>query len=282
MARFDRFRIRSFLSHTRHRENSFPLNKINSILLLLLLVSAIGGYCQPVLSRVANAHSHNDYKQDIPFYKAWRAGFGSIEADIYLKNGSLLVAHEPEELDSLKSLRKLYLDPLREQLFANNGYPFSDSTKKLQLLIDIKTDSILTLKRLVELLQTYPELTACKNLHFVITGNRPSQHLFISYPGFIFFDGVLSQPYSKEALSRILLFSDNFANYSGWNGKGKIDPASGLKIKNAISRAHALRKPVRFWNAPDNENAWLTLIRLKADYINTDHISELASFLNNK
>jgi alkaline phosphatase len=282
MARFDRC-----VSHILNRlsvtvRNSFPLNKINYILFFLSLVTAIEGYCQSVPYSIAKAHSHNDYKQDTPFYKAYRAGFASLEADIYLQNGSLLVAHEPEELDSSKTLQHLYLDPLRERVKTNNGFPFSDNTKQLQLLIDIKTDSVHTLDRLVQVLHSYPQLTSCNNIRFVITGNRPGQLLFVSYPRFIFFDGVLSQTYNHEALSRIRLMSDNFADYSLWTGQGKLDPASTDKIKNAIDRAHALGKPVRFWNAPDNENAWLTLMTLKADYINTDHIPELSLFLNKK
>lgn len=246
------------------------------------MVIAIKGYCQPVRYSVANAHSHNDYKQHIPFYAAYRFGFGSIEADIYLQNGSLMVAHQPEELDSSKTLQTLYLDPLTEQVIAHNGFPFSDSTKKLQLLIDIKTDPVRSLGKLVELLKSYPRLTSCKNLYFVITGRRPAEHLFGSYPKFIFVDGEFNKTYGNDALLRVILMSDNFAHYSSWNGQGKIDPASRMKIKNAITRSHSSGKPVRFWNAPDMENAWSNLIDLGVDFINTDHIPELASFLNSR
>ena len=41
-----------------------------------------------------------------------------------------------------------------------------------------------------------------------------------------------------------------------------------------------LKKPIMFWEAPDNINAWHTLMRLKVDYINTDRISSLSNFLN--
>ena len=39
-----------------------------------------------------------------------------------------------------------------------------------------------------------------------------------------------------------------------------------------------LHKPVRFWDAPDNANAWKQLEQLGVEYINTDHIRELAAF----
>ena len=46
----------------------------------------------------ANAHSHNDYLQHTPFYQAFNEQFGSIEADIHLRNGLLLVAHDSADV----------------------------------------------------------------------------------------------------------------------------------------------------------------------------------------
>jgi alkaline phosphatase len=42
---------------------------------------------------------------------------------------------------------------------------------------------------------------------------------------------------------------------------------------------HASGKKIRFWNAPDNPQSWQTLMNIGVDYINTDHINELGSFL---
>ena len=36
-------------------------------------------------------HSHNDYWRDLPFYSALRAGAVSVEADVWLINGTLYV-----------------------------------------------------------------------------------------------------------------------------------------------------------------------------------------------
>jgi hypothetical protein len=40
---------------------------------------------------IANTHSHNDYEQRVPFWTAYNAQFGSIEADIFLVDGRLMV-----------------------------------------------------------------------------------------------------------------------------------------------------------------------------------------------
>jgi alkaline phosphatase len=52
-----------------------------------------------------NAHSHNDYANDIPFWLAYINHFGSIEADIWAVNGDLFVSHN---MNDIKHERTLY------------------------------------------------------------------------------------------------------------------------------------------------------------------------------
>ena len=248
------------------------------LLSFALTFSLFQSFGQPPRYTVGNAHSHNDYEQDVPLMRAYRAGFGSIEADIFLHNGQLLVAHEKNDLDAHRTLQRLYLDSLNTFAVKNNGYPYADRSKKLLLLIDIKTEAVPTLAKLTEVLQQYPALIESRNMLFVISGNRPPEIAFMHYPAFLFFDGVVSASYGKDALQRIALMSDNLANYTQWDGSGKVKAADWKKLKAVVAKMHALGKPVRFWNAPDTENAWRQLVKLGVDYINTDHIDELATF----
>src|SRR5436190_5114976 len=54
-----------------------------------------------------------------------------------------------------------------------------------------------------------------------------------------------------------------------------------LKIASLVSKVHALKKPIRFWASPDHVDTWNQLMQMGVDYINTDHIAELAAFLHN-
>ncbi|MCF2489047.1 hypothetical protein [Dyadobacter sp. CY347] len=63
----------------------------------------------PVLGQQVNAqfpqgHSHNDYLQPAPFALAYQQGFGSVEADVFLINDSLFVAHEKTQIDPSRTL----------------------------------------------------------------------------------------------------------------------------------------------------------------------------------
>ncbi len=234
---------------------------------------------QPVRYTVANAHSHNDYEQPVPFWAAYNAGFGSIEADIFLRGNNLLVAHEEKELNNKRLLEGLYLKPLQSCIEKQKGFVYSDTTRHLQLLIDIKTDSIATLNKLITVLQNYPTLINSPSLQIVITGGRPVADKFPFYPSYILFDGNLGTAYSKASLAKIAMLSSSFRHYSQWSGTGTIPKKEKALLKAEINKAHALHKPVRFWEAPDESNAWYQLMQLKVDFINTDHITELAAFL---
>src|SRR5688572_21723768 len=80
---------------------------------------------------VSNAHAHNDYEHTIPFFSAYTAGFGSIEADIFLKNGQLFVSHDTTGIRSNRTLETLYLRPLKAMIRKNNGHVYSEKGKTL-------------------------------------------------------------------------------------------------------------------------------------------------------
>ncbi|PGH38192.1 MAG: alkaline phosphatase, partial [Candidatus Nephrothrix sp. EaCA] len=85
-------------------------------------------------------------------------------------------------------------------------------------MIDLKTDAVPALKKLMETLGDYPQLTSMTKLRLVISGNRPRPSQFASYPAYLWFDGELNKTYSQDELRRVPLFSANFKEYSNWNG----------------------------------------------------------------
>lgn len=252
------------------------------------LIYLIIGFCAELSAQnfskysVANAHSHNDYHQPVPFWAAYNAGFGSIEADVFLKDGKLLVGHDPHELTDERTLQKLYLDPLSEMIRKNKGNVYADAAKKLILFVEMKSDYKTELPVLANLLQTkYQDLIKNPGLKFIITGHLPEPSEFKNYPDFLYFDGDFTKNYTPEQLKRVGMFSSNLEIYTKWHGKGIMRDEESAKVRAAVEKAHQMGKPVRFWGAPDFPNAWVNLIDAGADYINTDHIPELATFLNN-
>lgn len=232
-------------------------------------------------------HSHNDYKQRYPFYIAYAHKVYSIEADIYAVGDSLLVAHDKEELPTAPTLEKLYLEPVRSLYFLNEGWACEKSDRTFQLMIDLKTEPYKTLDMLVDRLKNYPEVFDFTfNPHavrIVITsGKLPNTEDFVKYPQYITFDCPLGETYTEAQLERISLFSMPFYQFSKWNGEGVFSEEEQRVIKDLVSQAHAMGKPIRFWGAPDTSEAWEIFSRMNIDIINTDRIESCTEYFHQK
>ncbi|HWJ26400.1 MAG TPA: phosphatidylinositol-specific phospholipase C/glycerophosphodiester phosphodiesterase family protein [Flavisolibacter sp.] len=260
--------------------NSIALFLRNCLAFLLVgLCLEVSGQSTPYTYTTANAHSHNDYEQPHPFWNAWQQQFGSIEADIFLNNDRLIVAHDRKEMALRRTLDSMYLQPLQQCIKQNSGYPYADKKRMLQLMIDIKTEAEPTLQKLVEVLKKYPSLIHSSSIIITISGNRPVPESYSRYPKWIWFDGDIGKTYNQRALAKIPMLSGNFANFVKWNGTDSLSAADKEKIQHLISEVHHQGKKIRFWNAPDLPNSWRVFINLGVDYINTDHIDELSGFL---
>jgi alkaline phosphatase len=252
--------------------------KVIPLLTLLLNISIIAK-AQIKEYSVADAHSHNDYNNNIPFYRAYEKGFGSIEADVYAVNGQLMVAHDKKYISADRSLKILYTDPLIKKLRV-------DQKRQLRLLIEIKEDYKavipLVIKELKPLEKYFSYPGHPGRLSIVMTGAVPPANELLNYPGWILFDADHLDGFTPQQWSKIGLVSFPFSKYVKWNGKGVLNHDEIRRIKNGIDSVHALGKKIRFWETPDTKSSWLALIRLGVDVIGTDKVEELGDFLNKK
>jgi alkaline phosphatase len=229
----------------------------------------------------AQAHSHNDYEQTIPFWQAYDQKFGSIEADIYRRDGQLYVAHDSADITSSRTLEGLYIKPIVEKVRSGKGQIYPGATYGLQWLIDLKTPARLSLPLLVQALSAYPDVFGTGGpVRVVVSGNVPAPDQFKQYPDWILFDGRPEVDYTPEQAGHIGLISQSFTQYSRWNGKGLIVKKERTRIQQLIQQVHRQGKKIRFWATPDNINTWKTLMNLGVDFINTDQIAPLGHFLS--
>jgi alkaline phosphatase len=261
------------------------MKKIPFLTIVLFFHLCITAQSQQLSSQYStlNAHSHNDYANVTPFRLAYNNHFGSIEADIWAVDSNLFVAHNRADIKPDRTLDALYIEPVVKLFTENKGQAWSDQQSTFQLLIDLKTPVEPTLSLLVEKLKKYPEVFDPKvnvnAVRIVITGNRPDPSDFHYYPEFIFFDGILKMKYDEKQLKRVALYSENLRNIISWNGVGEINEKEKIRLQSVIDSVHSIDKKIRFWNAPDNINAWSTLINMRSDYINTDQIVKLSEYL---
>lgn len=97
-------------------------------------------------------HSHNDYWRDVPYYSALSVGAVSVEADVWLYNGTLHIGHEQGALTNARTFESLYINPILDTLHrqnptnssflaapTHNGVFDTNGAQTLYLFVDVKT-----------------------------------------------------------------------------------------------------------------------------------------------
>ncbi len=237
-----------------------------------------------VLAPHFKAHAHNDYEHTRPLLDALQNGFNSVEADVHLRDGILLVAHNKATSRS-PQLQKLYLQPLDSLLKANQGSVYPKSTATFYLMIDIKTDGPETYHAIREMMKKFPALKcagASCPVKIFLSGERPvSLMMGDGYDG-LSIDGRptdLGKGYSVEWMPVI---SDNFSKWSAWDGKSFPSEKDLRRVRDLATQVHAEGKKLRLWAIPDNILAWRELSNAGVDLINTDHLEALNRYLTQR
>lgn len=236
---------------------------------------------------LSNAHSHNDYYRKRPLDLALENGFCSVEADVFLRNETLLVAHSIFEIRKGVTLEKLYLDPLLKRFRDNDGTIFRDKEAELLLLIDFKDKGSATYAALKKSLVNYKEmLTHVKAgkvqkgaVKIVISGARPVEEITAEQNRLVFLDGRIGDLRGEVSSTIVPLISESWRSHFKYSGRREMSKEEIEKLRKIVKTAHMQNKRVRFWASPDKEASWKIQLEAGVDLINTDKIAELAKFL---
>jgi glycerophosphoryl diester phosphodiesterase len=237
-----------------------------------------------------NAHAHNDYYHDRPLFDALDHGFCSVEADIHLVDGALLVAHDAEEVRSDRTLQGLYLDPLQERVKQNGGAVYPDGPRFI-LMIDFKTEGKATYEVLREVLKSYadmlttftPDSTTEGAVTVVVSGDRPVDLMAAEPFRYAGVDGRLSDLGSDVSPHLMPMISDHWGNNFKWyGGKRSIPDEVRDKLHDSVRQAHEMGCIVRFWAVPHREEIWQEELDAGVDLLNADNLARLRDFLLKK
>ncbi|MCB9208146.1 MAG: hypothetical protein H6609_02115 [Ignavibacteriales bacterium] len=255
-------------------------------ILIFVLLTTIAHVLNAQCLNSLKIHSHNNYEQKIPLFDALKNCAKSIEADVHLKNDSLFVAHDNDEIEKVKTLEKLYLEPLAKILDDKNSeYYFN---YELILLIDFKTDAVSTFEKLNEIIQKYKNYMTyvdennnliTKNIRVIISGNRPDESLLSKTYNYCFIDGRTSDIGKNKSTQIYPLISDDWVKLKKTieNSDDKIILKN--ELKKLVDKIHSENKLARIWGIPDDEKHWQLQLDIGIDLINTDRIDELRKHL---
>jgi glycerophosphoryl diester phosphodiesterase len=240
--------------------------------------------CQPV--PLPQAHAHNDYLQKHPLRDALDCGFCSIEADIHLVDGELLVAHDREQVRRGRTLQSLYLDPLRARVRANGGRVYRGGSSVI-LLIDIKSEPTETYAVLRRVLQKYTPMltrfegaqTAPGAVTAMVTGKYPIDIIANEPTRYVACDGFVTDLETARPTELVPQVAIAWEKHFTWRGEGAMPAKDRAVLRDLVVRAHQQNRKIRFWGGPDDEAAWREMLSAGVDWINTDNLRGLRDFL---
>lgn len=233
---------------------------------------------------LAHSHAHNDYEHPRPLIDSLSLGFASIEADVWLVDGELCVAHDRAKIDPTRRLDNLYLDPLLQRFMHNEGKLYATG-QTLILLVDIKSEAEATYRALHQLLTKYRVMLEASDgktdpaIRVIVSGNRAIDLIRVDKERLVGVDGRLKDLQAKVDPLLMPLISDNYRLHFRYVGVGEMSSEERAKLRDYVAKVHQSGARLRFWGTPENDSLWRVLRDEKVDFIGTDQLKQLADFL---
>ncbi len=233
------------------------------------------------------AHAHNDYLHARPLADALAHGFRSIEADVWLTNGALLVAHDFKDASAERTLQNLYLDPLRAFVKTNFAVRIAPP---ITLMVDVKSASEPTYAALKKVLANYSDILTrfesnrirTNAVIVIISGNRAEATMRDELVRWAALDGRVPDLQNNYPVALVPLISDNWTKHFRWRGTGPMPEEDRVKLRSLVNETHGQGRRLRLWAAPDIEAGWNELFEAGVDLLNTDKLPEMENFLRRR
>jgi glycerophosphoryl diester phosphodiesterase len=231
-------------------------------------------------------HAHNDYLHKHPLTDALSFGFKSVEIDVFLHKGKLVVAHVPIGLDSKKDIVELYLEPIKKRIELNGGEVYKGDSTPLIFMIDFKTNGDSTYSKLEEVLQPYKKYLTTYDaqgnvklgaLSINISGRIPANVLGKT-ERWVTIDGNISNRNDTTPANFMERVSSPYSSCFSWKGMGTMPKEQKALLVKLTEEAHAHGRQIRFYALPQNEAVWLELLDAGVDWLNIDKLEKFANF----
>ncbi|MFT3787568.1 MAG: hypothetical protein QM770_15615 [Tepidisphaeraceae bacterium] len=263
---------------------------------LVALLAATSALCSPLGCGHSDAtpkrlvpqgiHAHNDHLHTTSLSSALDAGVSSVEVDVYLVNGELVIG--PQGRTPRITLKEGYLFPLLRRVVENDGWVYPTKRgQSLILLIDVKSDAAPAMRALVDELKSFGQILTTNRssdsvdvaaISVVVTGQRDTSDALRIGPHVILFDRTSKEQSMPSWLNPLI--SDAWADHFEWDGHGAMPAAQQDRLRDYVAAIHRQGKLVRFWNAPDTPECWKAQQAAGVDLIHSDRPAQACAFLD--
>lgn len=240
---------------------------------------------------LTNAHAHNDYWHVRPLVQSLENGFMSVEADCYLIDGRMLVAHEKVFTKKRRTLQKLYLDPLMQRAKENAlKSVYKNGPAEFILYIDIKADCEKFIPHLDSVLKNYDAMLAkfvdgkktTGAVRVLVDHCGDDNYVLNSNPRYVSLAGNLSDTDIKQENDIMPRISFSYNSLLQWKGKGEMPIPEKQKLQAFMQKAHSNGYEVRMWAAGNKKKVWKELVTAGVDWINVDRLKKFRKFMSEK
>jgi glycerophosphoryl diester phosphodiesterase len=267
------------------------------LFVLCLLLAACAGPAErqeaprAAPTHVLPAHSHNDHTRARPLLDALDLRLASVEADVFLVEAELLVAHDRDRCRPERTLDALYLQPLIDRARQNHGRIYADtaSGQPLLLFIDIKengADAYAAIDRRLRAARDVftsfdTGVVTPRAVTVIISGDIPRELIAQQYTRYAFVDGRAPdlEDGSPAPASLVPVVSMPWTSQFRWHGLGEMPTDERARLERLVHAAHARGYLLRFWGVPPLEHVWRAECDAGVDLLNVDDIGAAAAFL---
>ncbi len=258
-------------------------------------VAPFEGFAASGVVPLVRGHSHNDYERRRPLSDALARGYTSIEVDVMLVGGRLLVGHDLiQAVVRGATLRSLYLDPLADWVARNGGTVFAPGGPALRLLVDVKSEARSTWRALEALLGDYDDMLTRFTpagvtpgaVSVIVSGNRAPELLATGAERYTALDGRVDDlaAAAPAPADRMPMVSARWGALFRWTGTGSMPVEEFAAMRGLVRTAHAQGRVLRFYGTPDRtaavrENVWRAELAAGVDLINVDDLRAGQAFL---
>ncbi len=263
--------------------------------LTLLLLVLLAGCATPGLDGTRPpgslpAYAHNDYKNRHPLWDALQAGYRGVEADYFVVDGEILVAHDRDDVQADRTLRGLYLEPLR-QIVADSGRVCPDGQTFI-LNIEAKEDGEASFAALHDLLLEYRQMLTWVDhgrevpgpIQVILVGWQPPLDELAALPQRC----VAVQAYARhlppnqaEIPAHLLrLVTVQYPQHFTWQGEGPVPAEFAAHLASLTAlRAEVPGRLLRVFKVPRRRGVYDALLAGGVDLIGTKTLGRSARLL---
>ncbi|EEP78991.1 conserved hypothetical protein [Uncinocarpus reesii 1704] len=226
---------------------------------------------------LTTSSNFSDYWRDRPVYSAIAAGCISIEADVWLIDGTLYVGHHKASLTKERTFKALYIDQILrilerlnprtefEPTSTKHGVFDTDTRQTLYLFIDIKTDGVETWRQVSKELQPLRDLGYLTTVEagsrsagpvtVIGTGNTPLNLVEELTTRDYFYDAPLADLHRLENITSLIspMASTSFKRAVGAVDSDEEDLLSSDQLETLRSQINVAKSRgigARYWETP--------------------------------